>query len=549
MTSTAAGGDLNSTPASPSCIDAGAGDISNSLEPHPPASSHKYARQELALRSLIQRMAISYSGFPCIYLLLGDLSLVRDDLLSVDFENAVGAEALSTFWSSAFRWISFPHARAEHHYLIKLSCTCSSYQKPDLELHARGEERLSKSGYKTPFVYFLKATSDFILDKFVQSMGGKGWSQECVSFLTARRESWPTRLNQILPHGTEDTTRGLLTWLSVDLDIYSRTALLQLIDCFLHLTHPMTFPSSHSFISSGVLRLIGVACKMAEEENNSDRMQNDAVQMMYTATTLLCKIVRDCGNEAQRRELMQIQAPQLLEWYDQAIAACDRLPTRHGTKNTQNRERLIYLSSLLLQDFPQLATSPVVTHTPPLQYMRYEKLPSRSWSRLLYALDSTQRSHRCSALACRRTLADGGLRWCGGCRRVAYCSRRCQKADWNQASRAALQHRGVCAIIRRMCHLFRLPRRDVVTPLRIGASPLEGSQETVAQVIADYFLAHAQNKMANSRTCNLLSLLLAQILMCERFSRVPIRDPVGSGVHKDTRAVILWGRRSVTELE
>jgi hypothetical protein len=395
-----------------------------------------------------------------------------------------------------------------------------------------------KLGYKTPFVYFLKATSDFILDKFVQSIGGKGWSQECVSFLTGRRESWLTRLNQILPHGTEDTTQGLLTWSSVDLDIYTRTAFLQLIDCFLHLTHPMTFPyfiSSHSFISSGVLRLIGVACKMAKEQKNSDCMQNDAVQMMYTATTLMGKIVRDCGNEAQRRELMQIQAPQLLEWYDQAVAACNQLPTRHGTKNTQNRERLIYLSSLLLQDFPQLATSPVVTHTPPLQYMRYEKLPSQSWLRLLYALDSTQRSHRCSALACRRTLADGGLCWCGGCRRVAYCSQWCQKANWNQASQAELKHRDVCASIRCMCHLFRLPRQDVVTPLRIGALPLEGSQETVAQVIADYFLAHAQHKMANSCTCNFLSLLLAQILIRERFS----------GVQSQTTKPNEFGQRAV----
>jgi hypothetical protein len=52
-------------------------------------------------------------------------------------------------------------------------------------------------------------------------------------------------------------------------------------------------------------------------------------------------------------------------------------------------------------------------------------------------------SQRCAAPTCLMTAADGRLRLCLGCRRMSYCSRRCQKRAWTHSQ---VGHRTVCVL-------------------------------------------------------------------------------------------------------
>jgi hypothetical protein len=71
-------------------------------------------------------------------------------------------------------------------------------------------------------------------------------------------------------------------------------------------------------------------------------------------------------------------------------------------------------------------------------------LPFAASEYLSAELRSLENSQRCTAPNCLTTLADRRLKLCLGCRRVKYCSRRCQKKAWSHSD---VGHRSVCTML------------------------------------------------------------------------------------------------------
>ncbi|PBK83000.1 hypothetical protein ARMGADRAFT_682596 [Armillaria gallica] len=65
---------------------------------------------------------------------------------------------------------------------------------------------------------------------------------------------------------------------------------------------------------------------------------------------------------------------------------------------------------------------------------------------------------RCHAVGCSQTVSSKGqkLQYCGGCRRVPYCSPECQKSAWKYGP--AL-HKAVCRKLRKFCDVLKLPAK------------------------------------------------------------------------------------------
>jgi hypothetical protein len=75
--------------------------------------------------------------------------------------------------------------------------------------------------------------------------------------MAARPAPWPNNAYQLLPHGPEDTVRGLLCWLAIDVGATAKWAsLLGYFRVLLVLTRPLTLPymvTSPARVLSGII--------------------------------------------------------------------------------------------------------------------------------------------------------------------------------------------------------------------------------------------------------------------------------------------------------
>ncbi|KAK0219431.1 hypothetical protein EDD85DRAFT_346842 [Armillaria nabsnona] len=65
---------------------------------------------------------------------------------------------------------------------------------------------------------------------------------------------------------------------------------------------------------------------------------------------------------------------------------------------------------------------------------------------------------RCHAVGCSQTVSSKGqkLQYCGGCRRVPYCSPECQKSAWKYGH---APHKAVCRKLKKFCEILKLPAK------------------------------------------------------------------------------------------
>ncbi|SJL14876.1 uncharacterized protein ARMOST_18351 [Armillaria ostoyae] len=65
---------------------------------------------------------------------------------------------------------------------------------------------------------------------------------------------------------------------------------------------------------------------------------------------------------------------------------------------------------------------------------------------------------RCHAVGCSQTVSskEQKLQYCGGCRRVPYCSPECQKSAWKYGP---APHRAVCRKLKKFCEVLKLPAK------------------------------------------------------------------------------------------
>jgi hypothetical protein len=123
------------------------------------------------------------------------------------------------------------------------------------------------------------------------------------------------------------------------------------------------------------------------------------------------------------------------------------------------------------------------------------------WKAFLHLLCCLQGDNICASPECTKALvgSDHQFQLCGGCRRIVYCSRRCQKHAWNYAR---VPHRRICGPLRRMCTANDLKRTLFCSEVeqRVKEVP-EAFDARQAALITNHLHLQTRYEMSTLCTC------------------------------------------------
>jgi hypothetical protein len=501
-------------------------------------STSKQRQHELAAVSfLVELLQNPDENITCFYFLLGLVDKAGDLGGRVDLQNMTDTErtAVDSLLTASMFWITVPRTHKELGCLESMHCLCTNVKKADV-IHQRGLKFFSSSSssHATPFVCFFHHIGNAVASacyKDPRDLDQQSVDRGYLRILHQRRSTWPTRFEQVLPHGPEDTTRGLLMWMKSESAPFISPVVIQALNPFLALTLPLTILyvfTSHALITDAVLPIINAMCEYIENNisaNKTEPIDTNVDITLSRVLELMSNIAQRWSDDLQRRHWMSPHTTHLLEMYDRILTACDLLHLQGRPLRSPIPKRSALLGTLLLQDFPGLARRTAANRTRKLLHLSH-KPPSRtSWANMLWALSCVTVTHRCVLPGCMRTTADvNALRLCGGCRRVAYCSRRCQKTDWSYSASGVLPHRDVCQVLRDTCQIHGLRRRLRATDM--SSPPSAVFRASAGDKIARYFLERTRLEILTCRTCFFVS---TRSCTHSRASGVSVGGGVGDG--------------------
>jgi hypothetical protein len=160
-------------------------------------------------------------------------------------------------FTRALWFFSAPRSDDEIERLLRTPCTCPPVKKYDPS-HVTVDEQIRRWKWKSPV--------QMVLNRFLMHLSAAMQERPLRTRKSLPHISrigylgvWPDTLEQILPHGPEDTIRGLVRWFKADIGDLNRTILLQVIDRLYAYTSPKTIPhmvTTSALISHGVVPLL-----------------------------------------------------------------------------------------------------------------------------------------------------------------------------------------------------------------------------------------------------------------------------------------------------
>jgi hypothetical protein len=426
------------------------------------------------------------------------------------------------YWDLGVAWLSMPRTTSEIKVLTALDCSCDTEQHED-PIHTYGTSTFkSQDNTRVPMYCIASFWLSFLAQMLVTPAG----SARIVAMRDITRwRVWPQSLRQILPYGPEDTIRGLMKWFHADLDGCMITnigiAMSQIID----LTYPGVYPSIYATTS---LCPQIVACMRAAVElfnggnvTGNDRFWNMCFHMFRATTSLLADIVVEYANEAQRALFLAPHVEEVLKagsaGYDMLEgleARLRRYPNAPSGYDFEDSAKLKTVLAILCGTIYEEHADMHRVHVNPrakAHWMRrapllIHVLPHKTWVRFVRTMEKLEHRERCTAPGCTRIAVTlGDLRYCGGCRRFVYCSRRCQARAWTCTG---AEHRYVCGVLHAFYLKYGLPKKGIQG--WVNRVPPGESYVPAARMILNYVsaLTHADMKT----TSKLQSLRLGTVV-------------------------------------
>jgi hypothetical protein len=402
--------------------------------------------------------------------------------------------------SSAFRFFTAPRSRTEMDRILRAPCACPVEIAQDDPLHTWAQDAISEGIQAGRFQWPLQVvfaqffTFIFAATNYNQSLRRRSYPPHLEPIKPTN--VWPKTLRQVLPYGAEDTMRALLGWFNVDIGATNVELLVRVVTGVFGYTSQVTLPymiASPAFISRGILPLLQRGCDLMTTS------LSQAVSAFETCQTALFSItVHWCG-PTHRRVLLEGHAVALLTACDRAVQLMasrtrSRVPSRRiaelqGKLDTLARA-LGTFAGMLMQDMFWWTQGKVA--------YKFSGLSAAShlnsyFHRVLSALEYSSEGGCCGSPECTQSSLDvASLRLCGGCRRVTYCSRRCQKIAWRHLT---APHRRVCDPIRRVCEENAVPRTRIKVLKLNKTSISERFDEMLGEHIAEHFDALVRYRM------------------------------------------------------
>jgi hypothetical protein len=458
----------------------------------------------LALRDALHGHALPKA---CVFTLIGWIFELYD-LPATWEEDVTFRSDVYAARNLQFAWATMPRTRQEFRAIEQLSCNCVDLGGTALDTHTQGLRRHEGLIQQQPGV----APSSTLLNTAFQPLFFLHANTRHGSKLPrlkkiAKRSRWPLSVQDLMPHGSESTLRGLLGWMELDDNNTFKSAHQGAIFALVHMCHPYILThlaTSRVLLLRGIIQRIDglhadLLAAVATHGTNLQGFDDTIIKNLMYVGNLLRQLFTLYMNNTQRRVFVSDYGHRLLLACAHGIDAClivssnrskyytwaDLAPINHCLQTFEGAGAKLY------DNFPTVQTAQIDE-----KYMHMFRRAAHSvsapqflvWELFLHTMYQLTIRQRCCAPGCAMTVIDGKLRFCAMCLRVPYCSKACQKQAWNLKTGS---HRDVCKIIRVLCIQHKLPRNGQIVLQRLNqlldGMPQDSSYKPMAEAVSKHF--------------------------------------------------------------
>jgi hypothetical protein len=420
-----------------------------------------------ATETLSRELIKSDAEMPCAFTILGCLGSLGMDLTT-------SSEQTDGVWDAIVHLISRPRTFEEVEALVAVPCRCEWNKLSDRH-HRAGRLRFAPltNMISMPFAWAIIELCRIFgfATELCRDHHNKLWkSSRRPRDSHTGRLLWPQKWEQLFPHGP-DSFRGILAWFGIAYDRTFYAALFEVISGYLMQCHGIVMPAlvNSEYVASTVIRYID------DEESNWNANFVEVKHRLSDASIhlgRLMEVLDFLGGAAlaERLKLLQLMPGKLLVAMDKAMtvldeqqAAAKRLSSKHAEQFHERWMRFFLIGVDIMLWLPpvperrQLKNLKRLEDAVTLERKQITATPAGQLTDVLKALEMQQ---HCNALDCTQTFLHQGarFRYCSGCLRVPYCSKRCAKRAWRHPD---LPHREVCQDIHSICHRLHIRRTNV----------------------------------------------------------------------------------------
>jgi hypothetical protein len=413
-------------------------------------------------------------------------------------------------YNACFKWLTLRRNSQDLKKLMLAACQCPDGE-PSAQAHHSTRDDLASHG-RAPFYYLMELVLVPVRDYWKKPGHRPG---PCRLDRIRRRRHWPCSIQDILPHGPENTIRSLVYYLTYDLPPGARTCVNFAIQLLVTLCHPLLLGilvSSRIFITRGIVTGLNSHVGQLDSMFASNKIDvyayADILGSINSLRLLLLDLVTRVCNETQRCAFHRQAPSELITAYERVLDICRmlRAVSDRYKLNTRPDSNMIGSVDRVITDFSLLGGKlfadcqvPLTAEISSDARAKYEEVAQQFrapyyqvWDRFLRVMNYLEMCQRCATPGCQRTLADAQLKCCMGCQRVLYCSKACQKKAWSHQ----FPHRDVCAIMARLCATLELPKHEILD--RRQAAPNDTAYEPAVLQIVNHFTALAEFDMKTS---------------------------------------------------
>jgi hypothetical protein len=417
--------------------------------------------------------------------------------------------------TSSFNWdvlnafvvfISLPRTSTDlGHLFAGMHCRCDSGGPPShAAAHRAGLVHFEHTSHAFPIHALLEAmTAQFF--PVAEAVSRRMRDREPLQYridgpinllrFSRRRALWPVTLAEMLPHGAEDSFRGLTAWLP-HVPHTIGAGIFRYVKVLLLLQREDILPY---FTTSCTLRDVALDMLQAQYDVWAPGQSLARHEQMANITSSVCEMLITWTHNASMHDQAAFFRPRAVEYVAHCVKASEVLfalnAGMHARYFTATHRRLEAIYDVILN-----VAALVYAHVPECRPACLQQLgmdgasadkalqhvfdlaaehdPARvgQATLLTHMLVAHAQRTRCAAPDCptRTTVsafkaATGRkMRFCSGCTRMRYCSRACQKAAWRHSS---LPHRAVCASFRMLRDELGVNKRGRAEPALSDDNP------------------------------------------------------------------------------
>jgi hypothetical protein len=422
---------------------------------------------------------------PCVYFIYGLLTLLLP-ILDVEGEENHATPDLNVIRTATMQWLCHPTSTQALIRRSQAPCACTALARETI-LHQKGHAICTNMQMNHRKLCAI--TLDMLL-KLLRLPEHEDMQYRSLPRINkiGRRRVWPTSREDLLPYGPRATVHGLLAWLDMAQDqdlLIDETRVLTVAHVLARYGYPVTLPylvTSTTLIPRGVIPTLNLAHGVIRDHDLKGQAlqptERAAIGILGRCLGVLVTLTNKACNHVERQQMLHEHRSMLALSYLRVAEGLqllhDRFPEEVPCRPRDDYTRLLMV---LVRDFPDLQTTPDM---PTWIAHASTDYAHNLWQQMWEAVLNADRADRCARPGCGRTYADAMVfKRCGGCRRVVYCSRACQKMAWQHPS---VPHREICGPLRRVCVLYG--SRTAYHP---GSEPVTYDRVSARQVV-DHFL-------------------------------------------------------------